>query len=93
MPLRLAGVPDETTNQIDAVLQPAVDAGYSRHDNAASRPTSVDPVAGLPPLTDTASVVEANLDGVLSGFVNQQAPSGVDPLAGLAPVDRLSTGR
>ena len=86
MPLRLAGVPDETTNQIDAVLQPVVDAGYSRNDNPASRPTSVDPVAGLPPLTDTASVVEANLDGVLSGFVNQQAPSGVDPLAGLAPL-------
>ena len=37
-------------DQIDSVLQPMVDAAYSRYDNPLNRPTSVDPVNGMDPI-------------------------------------------
>ena len=61
-PLREAGVPNDVVDQLDGALRPTVDAGYSRNDNAASRPVNIDPAGGLPPITDGASVLEANLD-------------------------------
>ncbi|MGB3332081.1 MAG: PE-PPE domain-containing protein [Mycobacterium sp.] len=46
LPLRFAGVPDDLVDQLDAFLQPQVDAGYSRNDDPATKPISVDP-AGM----------------------------------------------
>lgn len=43
LPLRFAGVPDNLVDQLDAFLQPQVDAGYSRNDDPATRPISVSP--------------------------------------------------
>ena len=84
LPLRLAGVDDATIAALDAMLRPMIDAGYSRNDNPFTRPVAVDPVRGLPAITDTSSVVEANLDGFLGGV---GLPSGgADSLAGLAPM-------
>lgn len=48
--LRYLGMSDGFVNQIDSVLQPIVDAGYSYNDNPATRPTGVDPVNGMDPL-------------------------------------------
>jgi diacyltrehalose acyltransferase len=50
LPLRYLGWSDGLVNQIDAVLQPQIDAGYARNDNALNRPTSVDPVKGMDPV-------------------------------------------
>ena len=67
LPLRFAGVPDQTVNDIDAALKPMVDAGYSRNDNPASAPIGVDPVSGVPPVTDMVDQnTLANLDGVVN---------------------------
>ncbi|MBJ7340148.1 PE-PPE domain-containing protein [Mycolicibacterium sp.] len=48
--LRYLGMSDGFVNQIDSVLQPMVDAGYSYNDDPATRPTGVDPVNGMNPL-------------------------------------------
>lgn len=50
LPLRYLGWSDGLVNQIDAVLQPQIDAGYSRNDNLLTRPVSVDPVNGMDPV-------------------------------------------
>jgi hypothetical protein len=48
LPLRYLGFTD--VDQLDAVLQPIVDSGYSRYDNPLDRPVSVDPVNGMDPI-------------------------------------------
>ena len=48
--LRYLGMSDGFVDQIDSVLQPMVDAGYSYNDNPANRPVGVDPVHGMDPL-------------------------------------------
>ncbi|OMC19432.1 PE-PPE domain-containing protein [Mycobacterium colombiense] len=50
LPLRYLGWSDGLVNQIDAALQPQIDAGYSRNDNLFTRPVSVDPVNGMDPV-------------------------------------------
>jgi len=50
LPLRYLGWSDGLVNQIDAALQPQIDAGYSRNDDVFSRPVSVDPVNGMDPV-------------------------------------------
>ncbi|ORW64879.1 PE-PPE domain-containing protein [Mycobacterium saskatchewanense] len=50
LPLRYLGWSDAKVDQIDAVLQPQIDAGYSHNDNPLNRPTAVDPVNGMDPL-------------------------------------------
>ena len=50
LPLRYLGLSDGFVDQIDSVLQPMVDAGYSRYDNPVARPVSVDPVHGMDPV-------------------------------------------
>ena len=50
LPLRYLGMSDGFVDQIDSVLQPIVDAGYSRYDDPNNRPTSVDPVHGMDPI-------------------------------------------
>jgi len=44
-PLHEVGVPDDITNQLNAVLTPMVDAGYSRNDDPSTRPINLDPTA------------------------------------------------
>ena len=48
--LRYLGMSDGFVDQIDSVLQPMVDAGYSYNDDPANRPVGVDPVHGMDPL-------------------------------------------
>lgn len=50
LPLRYLGWSDGLVNQIDAVLQPQIDAAYSRNDNVLNRPTTVDPAHGMDPV-------------------------------------------
>lgn len=50
LPLRYIGLSPGFVDSIDSVLQPIVDAGYSRYDNPAARPVSVDPVHGMDPI-------------------------------------------
>lgn len=50
LPLRYLGLSPTFVDQIDAVLQPQIDSGYSRYDNPFQRPVSVDPVHGMDPI-------------------------------------------
>jgi hypothetical protein len=56
MPLRELGMSDGFVDQIDSVLQPIVDAGYSRNDDPATKPVSVDPQHGMDPVAVLGSV-------------------------------------
>jgi hypothetical protein len=47
LPLRYIGVSDEAADRIDDALRPIVDAGYSRNDDPATAPITVDPVNGI----------------------------------------------
>lgn len=44
-PLRDLGVPNELVDQLDGVVRPMVDAGYSRNDYPGAPATGIDPVA------------------------------------------------
>ena len=66
---------DGFVDQIDSVLQPMVDAGYSCNDNPATRPTGVDPVNGMDPL---AIVDVATRGGIEDDFA--QVRSFLPPL-------------
>ncbi|MEV0670176.1 PE-PPE domain-containing protein [Mycobacterium sp. NPDC050441] len=44
-PLRDLGVPNELVDQLDGVVRPMVDAGYSRNDYPGAPATGLDPVA------------------------------------------------
>lgn len=54
MPFKYLGVDEGTLNRLDAILQPMVDAGYSRNDDPATAPIAVDPVNGYDPAEVTA---------------------------------------
>jgi hypothetical protein len=56
--------------ELDAALKPIVDAGYSRNDNPASAPTTVDPVRGLAPL-DTLDTIDPATNADLNRFLDQ----------------------
>ncbi len=73
MPFKYAGIDEATLNKLDAVLQPMVDSGYSRNDNPATAPITVDPVNGYDPAAVTAPATQATYgEGV-----------GTDPLSQL----------
>ena len=79
LPLGYLGVPEETLNQLDAVLQPMVDAGYSRNDDPLTAPIAVDPVNGYDPAAVTAPATQAAFGGaadplsqLLSGLNHRQ---------------------
>ena len=59
MPFKYLGVDDGTLNQLDAVLKPMVDSGYSRNDDPATAPITVDPVNGYDPAEVTAPASKA----------------------------------
>jgi hypothetical protein len=63
MPLKYLGWPKETLIKLDAVLQPYVDAGYSRNDDPATAPITVDPVNGYDPAAVTAPATQAAFGG------------------------------
>jgi hypothetical protein len=75
LPFKYLGVPEDTLNQLDAVLKPMVDAGYSRNDDPLTAPVTVDPVHGYDPAAVTAPATQAAFGGaadqlsrLLSGF-------------------------
>ncbi len=59
MPFKYLGVDEGTLNRLDAILQPMVDAGYSRNDDPATAPITVDPVNGYDPAAITAPATQA----------------------------------
>jgi len=67
LPLVLAfkylGYKEDTLNQLDAMLMPRVNAGYSRNDDPATAPVQVDPVHGFDPLQVTEPANEATFGG------------------------------
>ena len=63
LPFKYLGVPPETLTKLDAVLQPDVDAGYSRNDDPATAPITVDPVHGYDPAEVTAPATKAAFGG------------------------------
>ncbi len=63
LPFKYLGVPEDTLNQLDGVLKPYVDAGYSRNDNPLTAPIQVDPVNGYDPAEVTAPATQAAFGG------------------------------
>lgn len=63
LPFKYLGYDQGTLNKLDAVLLPMVDAGYSRNDNPATAPITVDPVNGFDPAEVTAPANEATFGG------------------------------
>jgi diacyltrehalose acyltransferase len=63
LPFKYLGYPEDTLNQLDSILLPRVNAGYSRNDDPASTPVQVDPVHGFDPLAVTAGANEATFGG------------------------------
>jgi diacyltrehalose acyltransferase len=63
LPFKYLGVDEGTLNKLDAVLQPMVDAGYSRNDDPATAPITVDPVHGYDPAAVTAPATQAAFGG------------------------------
>ncbi len=63
LPFKYLGVPQETLTELDAVLKPYVDAGYSRNDDPATAPITVDPVNGYDPAEATAPATQAAFGG------------------------------
>lgn len=59
MPLKYLGMDEDTLNGLDRVLQPYVDAGYSRNDDPATAPITVDSVNGYDPAAVTAPATQA----------------------------------
>ena len=57
-PFKYLGFSEDTLNQLDAILLPRVNAGYSRNDDPATAPVQVDPVHGFDPIAVTAPANE-----------------------------------
>ena len=72
IPFKYLGVDEATLNKLDAVLQPMVDSGYSRNDNPATAPITVDPVNGYDPAEVTAPATQATFgDQVATDPISQ----------------------
>jgi hypothetical protein len=69
LPLRYLGWSDGLVDQIDAVLKPQIDAGYSRNDNVLNRPTTVEP-NGMDPV---GILDPATRDSIENGFAQLRA--------------------
>ncbi|OBB27123.1 PE-PPE domain-containing protein [Mycolicibacterium peregrinum] len=72
LPFKYLGYDKGTLNQLDAILKPRVDAGYSRNDDPATAPITVDPVHGFDPAEVTAPANDATFGG------------GTDPMSEIA---------
>ena len=62
-PFKYLGVDEGTLNKLDGVLKPMVDAGYSRNDDPATAPITVDPVYGYDPAAITAPITQGAYGG------------------------------
>jgi hypothetical protein len=69
LPLHYLGAPDDVMAQLDAVLRPLVDAGYSRNDNPATAPSSVFPT-GMDPMDALDPGDRAKVDDALAQIRN-----------------------
>jgi hypothetical protein len=65
LPLRYIGLSQGFVDQVDATLQPIVDAGYSRNDNPDTKPIQVDHARGMDPIM---ALDPESRDGILNGF-------------------------
>ena len=63
LPFKYLGVDKGTLNQLDAILKPYVDAGYTRNDDPLTAPVTVDPVHGFDPAEVTAPASQAAFGG------------------------------
>jgi hypothetical protein len=63
LPFKYLGYDKGTLNQLDAVLLPMVNAGYSRNDDPATAPITVDPIHGFDPAEVTAPANAATFGG------------------------------
>ncbi len=63
MAFKYLGVDEPTLNRLDSVLLPMVDAGYSRNNDPATAPITVDPVNGYDPAEVTAPSTDASFGG------------------------------
>ncbi|WP_454787755.1 acyltransferase PE [Mycolicibacterium lutetiense] len=72
LPFKYLGYDQGTLNQLDAILLPRVNAGYSRNDDPATAPITVDPVHGFDPAEVTAPANDATFGG------------GTDPMSEIA---------
>lgn len=72
LPFKYLGYDQGTLNQLDAILLPRVNAGYSRNDDPATAPITVDPVNGFDPAEVTAPANDATFGG------------GTDPMSEIA---------
>lgn len=77
LPFKYLGVDEGTLNQLDSVLKPMVDAGYSRNDDPLTAPITVDPVRGYDPAEITAPASQSAYGGgsdpisqILSGYIS-----------------------
>lgn len=68
MPLSYLGVDEDTLNQLDAILAPRVNAGYSRNDDPSTAPIQIDPVNGFDPAAVTAPATQATFGGGADPF-------------------------
>lgn len=72
LPFKYLGYDQNTLNQLDAILLPRVNGGYSRNDDPATAPITVDPVHGFDPAEVTAPANDATFGG------------GTDPMSEIA---------
>ncbi|MUL76177.1 acyltransferase PE [Mycolicibacterium sp. CBMA 226] len=63
VPFKYLGMSEADMNHLDAVMKPMVDAGYSRNDDPATAPVTVDPVNGYDPAAATAPATQAAFGG------------------------------
>ena len=99
LPFKYAGVDEGTLNRLDAVLQPMVDLGYSRNDDPATAPITVDPVNGYDPAAATAPATRATFgEGVATDPLSQALalfgtfPAGNGSASAPAPLAAESPG-
>ncbi|BBZ01246.1 PE-PPE domain-containing protein [Mycolicibacterium chitae] len=84
LPFKYLGVPQETLIELDRVLKPYVDAGYSRHDDPLTAPITVDPINGYDPAEVTAPATQAAFGG--AGDPVSQLLSGLQYMLNNQPV-------
>lgn len=63
VPFKYLGMSEADMNHLDAVMKPMIDSGYSRNDDPATAPITVDPVHGYDPAAATAPATQAAFGG------------------------------
>ena len=63
MGAKYLGYDEGTLNKLDAILKPRIDSAYSRNDDPATAPITVDPKNGFDPIKVTAPANDATFAG------------------------------